>query len=88
MPLQRMNASTTEELRKTCDAHLTRSQMTVTFKRFFDVDHVNDFFYDLDKPEDQLFAFSPSYADDRINSLISTHPGIYELWNEWYNTKR
>jgi hypothetical protein len=85
MPLQRMNASTTEELRKTYDAHLARSQMTVTFKRFFDADCVNDFFYDVDKPEDQLFAFSQYYDDDRLNS---THSGIYELWNEWSNTKR
>ena len=90
MPLQRMNASTTEELRKSCDAHVARSQMTVTFKRFFNADHVTDFFYDMDKPEEKLFAFSQYYDDDRINHFMwnkSPRPDIYAMWNEWSNTQ-
>jgi len=90
MPLQRMNASTPEELRETYDMWIARNHMTTTFKRFFYTDQVNDFFYDLSRPEDQLFAFSQYYDDDRINQFMcnkSPRPDIYALWNEWSNTQ-
>ena len=85
--LQRMNASTTEELEATYEEFVYENR-TKVFKLFFGEDCVYKFFDGMlmcQRPE-TLDAFVQYHNEEHLKYLIENifpEPDMYYMWNAW-----
>jgi hypothetical protein len=85
--LQRMNASTTEDLEASYEEFVYENR-TKVFKLFFGVDYVYKFFDGMlryQRPE-TMDAFAQYHSEEHLKFLMENvfpDPDMYDMWNAW-----